>query len=120
MTSPQPQVREQELKILANQDHFSTLGLQIERDINYKLIANYDQALIYVVRDSSKADLANYRKLITQYKVDWVINPYSIALSAVQGKLKLDVKFQSYYHPLGLTMINASLSPDFVTGAPIF
>ncbi len=103
-------VREQELKILANQDYFSTLGLQIERDINYKLIANYEQALIFVVRDSSKADLTNYKKLIADYNVDWIINPYSLTASTIQGKVKLDVKFHVYYHPLTFTMINSSVS----------
>lgn len=104
------QVRGQELKVLASQDYFSLLGLQLERDINYKLVAHYDQALIYVVRDSSKADLASYKKLVEQHKVDWIINPYSVTLSTVQGKIKLDVKFQLYYHALTFTMINTTVA----------
>src|SRR5258706_511562 len=35
-------VRGNELKIMANQDFFSSLSLQLERAINYKLIENYE------------------------------------------------------------------------------
>ena len=80
------------------------------REINYKLIENYSHALIVVVKDSSKADMALYKKLIDLHKVDWIINPYSIKISKVGNKNKMDVKFQIYYQPLGYIILNTALT----------
>jgi hypothetical protein len=103
-------VRENELKVMANQDYFSMLSLQLEREINYKLIENYSHALIVVTKDSSKADVVLYKKIIAQHKIDWVINPYSIKISNVGNKSKMDIKFQIYYEPLGYIILNTALT----------
>lgn len=103
-------VRENELKVMGHPDYFSLLSMQVEREINYKLIENYSHALILVVKDSSKADLIPYKTLITNHKVDWIINPTSIRISKEGNKNKMDVKFQAYYLPLGYTIINTSFT----------
>jgi hypothetical protein len=103
-------VRENELKVMHHPDYFSLLSMQVEREINYKLIENYSHALILVVKDSSKTDLVPYKALITHHKVDWIINPSSIRISKEGNKNKMDVKFQAYYHPLGYTILNTSFT----------
>jgi ribosomal protein L7Ae-like RNA K-turn-binding protein len=103
-------VREKELAIMANQNYFSLLSLSLEREINYKLVENYTNSLIVVAKDSSKTDLVTYKKLIEQHKVDWIVNPSSIKISQAAGKIKMEVKFQAYYHPLGYILLNTAFA----------
>jgi len=66
--------------------------------------------LIHVVKENSSGDLTAYKNIISHYQVNWIINPYSISLTEINGKKTMLVKFQLYFNPDSRLFINTTLS----------
>lgn len=103
-------IREHELEIMSDQNFYSFLSLLLEREINYRLLENNPNLLIYTVKDSINASLVEYKKLLAQQKVNWIINPYRVKLSGESGSLSITVNFQVYYNPTNHLQVNTTVS----------
>jgi hypothetical protein len=103
-------IRTRELAIMNDQDFGSFVSLALNREINYILLINNENLLIYCLNDSVNTALPTYNSLLQANKVDWMINPNKITLAMNDGKLSLTAAIQVYYRPTGFLNLNTTVS----------
>lgn len=102
-------IRENELAIIQDQNFFSFLTLSLSREINYQLQEGNPNLLIYPVRDSVKSVVTEYQKYLTTRKLDWVVNPYKVHLTEVNGKKIIEIWLHLHYQPTNHLQTNTSI-----------
>jgi hypothetical protein len=103
-------IRSHEFAIMNDQDFGSFISLTLNREINYILLTNHDNLLIYCLNDSVSTAVPGYSRLLQTHKADWMINPYKITLTSVDGNLSVSAAIQLFYKPTGFLNLNTTVT----------
>ena len=89
-------IRENELEFVLKQDYASMLILALSRELVYKEYDNYPDLLIYPVKETSAADVDNYKEITASHGTNWLVNIPQIELKQEDNVKSLIVHLQLY------------------------
>lgn len=106
--------RSMTLEFLREQDSYGLLTKTATEQLTYLLNDFHEVLICFPVRETSAADLKNYRLLADKYEVAWVVNFTSVELVAGKETATLKAGVHLYNKPSNMVWINKDYTSECV------